>query len=337
MFNLIAPGFRLLEGSQAHWEDDFTRATRQALAGTEEKALHVLTRMARGVLRRYSSSFFIVTRFLPPEKRAQVELIYAAVRYPDEVVDTFALAPEQKRELLARWRQAYSCALNESSVQAMLRRGIPPIVAGFAKVVRETGIPPQHYHEFLDAMEADIEPRRYATLEDLTENYIYGSAIVVGYFLTYVYGASAPAEFSRALEVSRRLGIALQLTNFLRDVVEDRGRGRLYLPMDLLRGEGLFEPDLISDRGRLATGRVLSKLGEVARADYAFSRANLDAFAADSQVAIRACIDVYGLLNDRVSSDAALQCRQSVSAWRKFLSLPASKYWRLPLAYLGAV
>ncbi|MBP9892224.1 MAG: phytoene/squalene synthase family protein [Planctomycetes bacterium] len=337
MIQLIAPTFRSLHWTQSHWEAENKRACKQALAGTEEQARQILTRMARGVLRRYSSSFFIVTRFLPPAKRAQVELIYAAVRYPDEVVDTFALHAAQKRELLSNWRQDFARAVNAGSVLEALRQGLPPILAGFSQVVREAGIPPKQYHDFLDAMEADVEPRRYATLDDLIENYIYGSAIVVGYFLAHVYGASSSDEFPRVLEVSRRLGIALQLTNFLRDVVEDRGRGRMYLPLNLLRAEGLLEPDLISDRGRMATGRVLANLGEVARADYAFSRANLGAFSADSQVAIRACIDVYGLLNDRVSSESALLRRQSVSAFRKFLSLPVSKYWRLPLAYLGAV
>lgn len=337
MLRFTDPHCGSLDLSQARWESENKSACKRALTGTDEQARQVLTRMARGVLRRYSTSFFIVTRFLPPAKRWQVELIYAAVRYPDEVVDTFALPAQQKRLLLSSWRASFDRALASGSMLNALGQGLPAILAGFAEVVREAGIPPKHYHEFLNAMEADVEPRRYATLNDLTENYIYGSAIVVGYFLAYVYGASSPSEFPRVLEVSRRLGIALQLTNFLRDVVEDRGRGRVYLPLDLLRAEGLLEPDLVSEPGRMATGRVLATLGETARADYAFSRANLGAFAADSQVAIRACVDVYGLLNDRVSSESALQGRQSVSAYRKFLSLPFSKYWRLPLAYLGAV
>jgi hypothetical protein len=66
MINLIAQAFRPLKGSQDHWEIECSRAARQAMAGSEEQARQVLTRMARGVLRRYSSSFFIVTRFLPP-------------------------------------------------------------------------------------------------------------------------------------------------------------------------------------------------------------------------------------------------------------------------------
>ncbi|NUO16462.1 MAG: phytoene/squalene synthase family protein [Planctomycetaceae bacterium] len=337
MFQLIAPQGASSNWTAERWEVENHRATQRALAGEEGQARKALTRLARGVLRRYSSSFFMVTRFLPPAKRAQVELIYAAVRYPDEVVDTFALSPGQKRLLLSGWRQSFMRALASGSMLEALRQGLPAILAGFAQVVRETAIPPRHYHAFVDAMEADIEPRRYATLADLTENYIYGSAIVVGYFLAHVYGASAPAEFPRVMEVSRRLGIALQLTNFLRDVVEDRGRGRLYLPQDVLRAEGLFEPDLVSPRGREAMGRVLARLGEVARMDYAFARDHLRAFAPDSQPAIKACIEVYGLLNEQVSTASALHRRQSVSAYRKFLSLPASKYWRLPLAYLGAI
>ena len=85
----------------------------------------------------------------------------------------------------------------------------------------------------------DVRPRPFGTLDDLIESYIYGSAIVVGYFLTYVYGASGEGSFDRALASARDLGIALQLTNFLRDVGEDQRRGRLYLPLDMLRAEGI--------------------------------------------------------------------------------------------------
>ena len=72
-------------------------------AVSEESALSILIRAARKVLRTYSSSFFIVTRFLPSVKRDAVELVYAAVRYPDEIVDSFPLAPHQRTEKLQTW------------------------------------------------------------------------------------------------------------------------------------------------------------------------------------------------------------------------------------------
>ena len=308
---------------EAHW-NKLERGMRQQArrASSEVEACQVIARRARQVLRAYSTSFFLVTRFLPPAKRARVELIYAAVRYPDEIVDTFPLSSSEKARRLNEWAAHYETALAASSIQSSLAAGVPCFVAGFVEVVRASMIPPEHYRAFIEAMRRDGEPRPFATLDDLIESYIYGSAIVVGYFLTYVYGASHAWSFNRALEGARSLGIALQLTNFLRDVREDQRRGRVYLPQDMLRGEGI-------------ENRVLRRLSAIAESYYAAALADVDAFAADSRTAIRACIDVYRQLNQRIGhSPRGLLARESVPMGDKLRVLPPSKYWRLPLAYL---
>ena len=304
----------------------------RALKLDERGARQAIVAHGREVLKQYSTSFFIVTRFLPPEKRAQVDMLYAAVRYPDEVVDTFPLSTARREQKLNDWRARFEHAQSVGSIRDALLDGVPAILAGFAHVMRETGIPAHYYHAFLDAMHADIRPRSYDSLDDLVDNYIYGSAIVVGYFLAYIYGAT---DFDRAMESSKRLGIALQLTNFLRDVSEDRSRGRLYLPTDMLRARGVESRDFSTSAARDALGEVVAELAATARADYDFAGDNLDSFNADCRVAIDACIRVYGELNDRVAEAFSLQRRESVPLSRKFSVLPASKYWRLPLAYLG--
>jgi len=264
--------------SEREW-DRLERKTRRLAseAALEAAAWQILIRQARNVLRTYSTSFFIVTRFLPPDKRAKVEAIYAAVRYPDEVVDSFPLAPAERARRLDRWAEGYETGLAARSLKEALDRGVPCFLAGFTRVAREAGIPPEHYRSFIDAMRQDVWPRRYRTLEDLIESYVYGSAIVVGYFLTYVYGASTRQDFARALASARHLGIALQLTNFLRDVAEDQRRGRLYLPLDLLRAEGIQEPDATDPRQQEAFRRVLRNLAWCAEDHYARALADLDA------------------------------------------------------------
>jgi phytoene synthase len=184
-------------------------------------------------------------------------------------------------------------------------------------------------------MRLDVEPRVYSTLDDLIDSYVYGSAIVVGYFLAYVYGGS---DFPRILESSRSLGIALQLTNFLRDVGEDQRRGRVYLPLDMLHAEGLSTVD-VDDRDQLESlNRVLRRVSAIAEDHYAASERDLDAFAPDCVTAIRACIDVYRQLNLRIGrSMEGVRHRESVPMVTKFQVLPPSKYWRLPLAWLGAL
>ncbi|HEU0173463.1 MAG TPA: phytoene/squalene synthase family protein [Blastocatellia bacterium] len=303
---------------------------------SEDAAWEIIIRQARAVLRAYSTSFFIVTRFLPLHKRSQVEAVYAAVRYPDEIVDSFPLAPAERMRRLDVWAAQYEEALTADSIKDSLSRGTPCFLASFSRVVREAAIPPEHYRSFIAAMRLDVCPRRFLTLDDLIDSYIYGSAIVVGYFLTYIYGAPNESDFARALVSARYLGVALQLTNFLRDVGEDQRRGRLYLPLDLLRDEGVREADAADPRQQAALNRVLRRMAAVAEDYYARSLADLDAFSADSQTAIRACIDVYRRLNERISrSPRGLLHRESVPLSEKFRALPPSKYWRLPLAYLA--
>ena len=219
----------------------FERETRKQLNGvtSDDEARELIVRRARTVMRNYTTSFYLVSRFLPRTKSDRVEIIYAAVRYPDEVVDTFPLAPSEKHQRLDAWSAAYKAALDAPSILDAVRRDVPSFPSAFADLVKTAGIPHEHYRAFLGAMRRDIEPRPYDTLQDLIDSYIYGSAIVVGFFLAYAYDARSPNQFQRVLDSARDLGIALQLTNFLRDVAEDARRGRLYLPVDLLREEGI--------------------------------------------------------------------------------------------------
>lgn len=307
-----------------------------ARARSEEAAWRLAVRCARKVLRAFSSSFFLVTRFLPRRKRAQVEVIYASVRYPDEIVDTFPLPAARQIAMLDGWERAYVEALRQEEIRTRAASGIPWILAAFAEVVRRSGIPAEHYRAFLDSMRRDARPALYPDLDALVADYVYGSAVVVGYFLTHVYGPGPQSTLPEALKCARELGVALQLTNFARDVFDDRRRGRLYLPLDMLAAEGLT-PDRCHDPcHRPALRRAVRRMALAADAGYDRARRNLGAFAPDCRAAIGACIEVYGALNRRfLDENAPARCRVSLSAAEKFRVLPADKYWRVPLAYAG--
>src|SRR5215207_342060 len=304
-------------------------------ARSERAAWRVLNREARRVMRAYTTSFFIVSRFLPRAKREEVEAVYAAVRYPDEVVDTFPLDAGERLRLLDEWGAHYETGIKSATLHEALARGVPAHLAGFTRVVRVRDIPPEHYRAFLGAMRLDVTPRPFKTLDDLIRSYVYGSAVVVGYFLTHVYGASDARSFVRALGSARDLGVALQLTNFLRDVAEDQRRGRVYLPTDVLRAEGTETLDAHDPGQHAPLARVLRRLASAAAGHYARAEADLDAFAPDCRLAIQACIKVYGRLNERIAaSGRGAAHRESVPLREKFGVLPPSKYWRVPLAYL---
>ena len=123
---------------------------------------------------------------MPAFKRSQVDVIYSAVRYPDEIVDTFPLTREDRLMLLDEWARFYESGLQEPSLRKRIALGSPAFIAAFAEVVRRNQIPAEYYRAFLGAMRLDVCPRPYQDLEDLVESYIYGSATVVGYFLAYV-------------------------------------------------------------------------------------------------------------------------------------------------------
>ena len=323
--------------SLAEWRARERAAKERALrTGTERASWRAVVHESRAVMRAYTTSFFIVSRFLPAAKRDEVEAVYAAVRYPDEVVDTFPLDDSARLQLLDEWDGFYERALACDSLVESLLAGVPSHLAGFARVVRARAVPAEHYRAFLDAMRRDVTPRPFVSLDDLIESYVYGSAVVVGYFLAHVYGANGEQNFPRALRSARDLGVALQLTNFLRDVGEDWRRGRVYLPQDFLRDEGIEEFDAADERQQPALARVVRRVAAVADGFYQSAHADLDAFAPDCRLAIHACIRVYGRLNERIArSERGARHRESVPLGEKFGVLPPSKYWRVPLAYLS--
>jgi phytoene synthase len=302
------------------------------VSSNDKSAWKCITRVALRIMARYSTSFYIVSRFLPPLKRECVEVIYASVRYPDEVVDTFKISNEQRLQLLDEWSKDYEKALEIKGLRDAVEVGVNPLVAAFAKVVCEARIPPEHYRAFLKAMRMDVSPRPFQTLDDLIESYIYGSAIVVGYFLTHVYGSAKPELMPDAMACARDLAVALQLTNFIRDVKEDRRRGRVYLPQDLLHTANADMDRLNDPANCKKIIGVIHQVAAFAEDAYRRTRENLDVFAPDSRIAIKACVDVYSKLNQRIiaSNDCVIR-RESVTGWQKFMALPTCKYWHLPL------
>ena len=323
--------------SPEQWTQFETALVRDLLAAGDDKgAWKRLTRAALRIMVQFSTSFYIVSRFLPPPKRERVDVIYASVRYPDEVVDTFDISNEERLQRLDLWSENYEKALGIEDLRQAVAGGVPPVLAGFAKVVREARIPPEHYRAFLGAMRMDVVPRPFETIEDLIESYIYGSAIVVGYFLTHVYGPAGPELMPEALACARDLGIALQITNFIRDVKEDRRRGRVYLPQDLLRSAGADMDQIDDPSNRRRVIGVIRQAGAFAEDAYRRAGEKLNVFAPDCRVAIKACVDVYGKLNRQIiASDDCVTRRESISSWEKFMALPTRKYWHLPLYAIG--
>lgn len=319
--------------SQEQWRLFESQNGRDVLDATDDElARKVTSRSGRRVLRSYSSSFYAVTRFLPQAKRADVEMVYAAVRYPDEIVDTFDLSASFKTVLIDGWLDDYQRSAQFPTIREAVAAGIPATLAGLRDVLRRNSIPDAYYVDFITTMRRDVSPRRFIDWDDLIENYIYGSATVVGYFLAHIYGASVDRTIDDCLRGARSLAIALQLTNFARDVADDSARSRCYLPVDKVDMDGnpLVPLVLEGDPGSIAQAKLL--LAEEAAVWYERAEADSSAFKPDSRVAIDSCHRLYSALNTRILQSRSPFDRESLSFWSKLSVLPRSKYWRLPAA-----
>jgi phytoene synthase len=177
----------------------------------------------------HGKTYYLATLLLPKDKRPYVHALYGFARYADEIVDDLAstLSPQEKADALRSW---------SSGVLEDLKKGTSTDHIGRALVdtARKFDIPHQHFVDFLHSMEMDLTFTEYQNYDALLE-YVYGSAAVIGLEMVPILGFSD----QRAFEAAKKLGIAFQLANFIRDVSEDLDRGRVYLPLDELARFGV--------------------------------------------------------------------------------------------------
>lgn len=175
----------------------------------------------RDLTKQQAKNFYYAFLFLPPAQREAIYAVYAFCRYSDDIADEGHDQAAQQR-LLQTWREELSrCYAGQPTHR--ITRALQPVLQTYA-------IPQQYFDALLDGVEMDLTIRRYATFADL-EQYCYRVASVVGLMCIEIFGYAHPGVQGYA----RHLGIALQLTNIMRDVREDAERGRLYLPLEDLQ------------------------------------------------------------------------------------------------------
>jgi phytoene synthase len=169
----------------------------------------------------HGKTYYLATLLLPKAKRPFVHALYGFARYADEIVDDLAseLSVEEKAEVLSNWGNGVLADLKKGTSQDHVGRALIDTVNRF-------DIPHEHFEAFLHSMTMDLTVQEYESYEDLIE-YVYGSAAVIGLEMVPILG---PLH-NDAFEAAKKLGIAFQLANFIRDVDEDLDRGRVYLPL----------------------------------------------------------------------------------------------------------
>lgn len=268
---------------------------------------------------RHAWTFRFACRFFPPTVRAETIQLYAFFRTIDDLVDESELATvdlASVRSELDDWTAWFTAGL--TGVAPRPEIGIP-----LEQVVRTRGIPVDYFFAFLDGMYADLALPQMRTREDV-ESYSYQVASSVGLSMTHVFGATGRS----AKEAARRLGIAMQLTNILRDVGGDLDRGRLYLPLNLLGRHGLEPGDVerMWHAGQGPNNRLRSALAEmVAWADeyYLFGESGVRLLPREVRLPVLLASRLYQQILrelERTGYDS-LRTRVSTSRWRKLQML----------------
>ena len=254
--------------------------------------------------RASASSFMQAFRLLPRERRCGLAALYAFCRVVDDAVDERACADST----LAAWRGELARALDGSATH--------PIAVAIGDAVRRFGIAPQYLEEILAGVEMDLECRRYETFDEL-RRYCYHVAAAVGLAALPIFGCRDPQ--SRAY--AEALGIALQLTNILRDLAEDAERGRIYLPLEDLRRFGYRERDLLTHARNAAFRDLMAFECGRARMFYQAARVALPARDRRALTPAEAMRRVYQRLLVRIAAnpDAVFGPRVSVPLHEKVL------------------
>ena len=192
----------------------------------------------RQIVRTHARTFWLASHFLGAEKRRSTFALYAFCRVADDLVD---LAGPVGRDVTAQRVAELRQALND----ALAGRPNGPVFRELHRAVQRHDVPPGVLRELLDGVASDCAPSRYATWPELY-NYCEAVASTVGEMCTYVFGVVGDDRVRhRALAHARTLGVAMQLTNILRDVGEDARNGRCYLPDDDLARFGLCRADVL--------------------------------------------------------------------------------------------
>ncbi len=256
------------------------------LAGPMAVSLKDSYRHCKKVTREQAKNFYYGIRLLPAERRDALCAIYAFFRYCDDLSDD-----DQKGDparMLSQWRQALVSQDVESS----------PILPAFRDAVARYGVPQVYFEELIEGAEMDLTVTRYARFEDLY-GYCYRVASTVGLVCVHVFGFDGSPE---ALRMAEERGIAFQLTNILRDVSEDAGRGRIYLPLEDLARFQVTPEALLAARPEPGFAELVRFEAARARGYYERSAPLVERVDRSSRPALQAMTNIYRGLLEKVDA-----------------------------------
>ncbi len=231
----------------------------------------------------HSRTFFLASSLLPPAQRRAMRALYAFCRISDDVIDRSPLDGPRPLEQWRRRALASTAAAND------------PVVLAWLDARSRFGIPRLYSEQLLEGVAQDLTRRRYETFAELTD-YCYGVASTVGLMSMHITGFAGP----HAIPYAVKLGVALQLTNILRDVGEDWRLGRVYLPQEELQRFGLSDEDIAAGRNDVRWQAFMRFQIGRARQLYAESLPGVALLGRQGRFAVAAAAELYRQILDRI-------------------------------------
>ncbi|HEY0167255.1 MAG TPA: phytoene/squalene synthase family protein [Jatrophihabitans sp.] len=287
-------------------------------AGICDPAAQAGYAQARALNAQHGRTYFLATRLLPTAKRPYVHALYGFARYADDIVDDLdpRLSTAERARRFDAWAQSFSLDLERGA-------SAHPLCQAVLDTIERWQIPPEHFVDFLHSMRMDLVVTEYQSFDDLSK-YMWGSAAVIGLQMLPILGREDErTDWGTLGRHAADLGLAFQLTNFLRDIGEDLDRNRIYLPRESLDRFGVDRAALLRARATGSASEPVRQLIafelERARELYRSAQPGIELVERGSRDCLRTAWTLYGAILDEIEKldHNVFSCRASVSLRRR--------------------
>lgn len=272
----------------------------------------------RMITEQYAKTFFFGTQFFSDEKKRAVWAVYAWCRRTDDIVDKPRKETGSLRDELGQWRERLQDIWN-GRAHDVIDLALVDTVKNYPALDIEP------FDDMIKGMVMDLDQSRFETFDELYL-YCYRVAGTVGLMMLPIMGTAPDSTYEEALKPALALGVALQLTNILRDVGEDRVRQRIYLPQEDLRRFNISEASLL--KGIKDEKYVALIKFQIARARewYALAADGIPTLSEDARLPVRASLDMYSSILSKIEANEYdnFNKRAYTAKWEKLLMLPSS-------------
>ncbi|REJ78941.1 MAG: phytoene/squalene synthase family protein [Acidobacteria bacterium] len=266
-------------------------------------------RYCESVTRKHAKSFYFAARFLPKVKQPPVFAIYAFCRHVDDEIDEAGFKTEDEAvRSVEEWRTRLDSVYEsgevsradvsnrkEATSQSARDKALEDVFVAWRHMLTEYDVPREIPLDLIRGVLMDTYKKRYATYDEIYD-YSYHVASTVGLMTSEILGYSDP----KALEYAERMGVGMQLTNILRDVKEDAGMGRIYLPKEDLDEFGVSENQILNGDADRNFKELMEFQVERARSLYEEGEKGIPYLDADSRFTVLLASRIYGRILDEI-------------------------------------